>query len=43
MVKPLNMNILLNEKKRALKILGPRTWCTKKHFGYRVVHHLDIF
>ena len=27
----------------ALKMFGPKTWCTKKPFGYRVVHHLDIF
>ena len=29
---------LLNDKK-TLKIFGPRTWCTKLSFGYRVVHH----
>ena len=26
-------NCLLNEKKNA-QIFGPRTWCTKKSFGY---------
>ena len=25
--------------KNMLKIFGPRTWCTIKPFGYRVVHH----
>ena len=29
---------MLNDKK-ALKKIGLRTWCTKKPFGYRVVHH----
>ena len=28
---------LLNEKKSD-QIFGPRTWCTKKPFGYRVIH-----
>ena len=32
----------MNDKK-ALKIIGPRAWSTKKHFGYRLVHLLDIF
>ena len=26
-------------KKKALKKFDPRTWCTKKPFGYRVIHH----
>ena len=25
--------------KNTLKIFGPKTWCTKKPFGYRVAHH----
>ena len=29
---------MLNDKK-VLKKIGLRTWCTKKPFGYRVVHH----
>ena len=30
---------LLNDKKTALKKFDLRTWCTKKPFGYRVIHH----
>ena len=30
---------LLNDKKKAIKLFGPRTWCTKKPFGYQVAHH----
>ena len=33
-----NTYSLLNDK-NTLKIFGPRTWCTKKSFGYRVAHH----
>ena len=29
----------IEQKKKTLKIFGSRTWCTKKHFGYRVAHH----
>ena len=25
--------------KKTLKLFGPKSWCTKKPFGYRVVHH----
>ena len=32
---------LLNDKKYAKKI-GPRTWCTKKSFGYRVVRQNSL-
>ena len=24
---------------KSAQILGPRTWCTKQPFGYRVAHH----
>ena len=27
--------------KKTLKIIVLRTWCTKKSFGYQIVHHLD--
>jgi len=27
------------QQKKALKKFDPRTWCTKKPFGYRVIHH----
>ena len=32
----------MSVEKKAFKTICPRTWCTKKPFGYRVVHHLDI-
>ena len=28
--------------KKAFKKFGLKTWCTKKPFGYRVVHHIII-
>ena len=28
--------------KNTLKKLGPRTWCTKKPFGYRVAHQNSL-
>ena len=30
---------LLNDKKKKLKKFDPRTWCTKKPYGYRVILH----
>ena len=30
---------LLNDNKKVLKKFDPRTWCMKKPFGYRVIHH----
>ena len=33
---------LLNDKKKTLKKFGPRTWCTKKPFGYRVIHQNSL-
>ena len=29
---------LLSNNKKVLKIFSPKTWCTKKPFGYRVAH-----
>ena len=31
--------LFIERQKKALKKFGPRTWCTKKPFGYRVIHH----
>ena len=28
----------IERHKKALKIFCPKTWCTKKPFGYRVAH-----
>ena len=30
--------LLFIERKKIALIFGPRTWCTKKPFGYRVIH-----
>ena len=30
---------LLSNKIKTLKVFSPRTWCTKKPFGYLVPHH----
>ena len=39
-VKYLSVYSLLNDKKKALKIFGPKVRCMKKPFGYQVAHHL---
>ena len=31
--------MFIEQKKEAFKKFDPRTWCTKKPFGYRVIHH----
>ena len=31
--------LFIERQKKAHKIFGPRTWCTKKLFDYRVTHH----
>ena len=31
--------LLVERQIKALKIFGVKTWCTKKPFGYQVVHH----
>ena len=33
------MLTFIERQKRALKKFDPRTLCTKKPFGYRVIHH----
>ena len=38
----LSCNFLLFNDKKALKKFGLRTWCTKKPFGYRVIHHSKL-
>ena len=31
--------LFIERQKNALKKFDPRTWCTKKPFSYRVIHH----
>ena len=31
--------LIIEQQKKALKIFGSRTYCTKKPFGYQVAHH----
>ena len=30
------------KEKKSAQIFGPRTWCTKKSFGYRVIHQKTV-
>ena len=31
--------LFIERQIKALKRIGPKTWCTQKPFGYRVAHH----
>ena len=37
-----NVYIVYKTTKNTLKKFGPRTWCTKKPFGYRVIHQNSL-
>ena len=41
--KILNNILFIKQEKMSAKIFGLKTWCTKKPFGYRVLHHLATF
>ena len=32
------LTVLFIERKKSAQIFGPRTWCTKKPFGYQIIH-----
>ena len=31
--------LFIKRQIKALKMLSPKTWCTKNPFGYRIAHH----
>ena len=34
--------LFIERQQNTLKNFGPRTWCTKKPFGYRVAHQNSL-